>query len=180
MLLNQTPWKEHTDIWLTPLSRSLKGKGATAVKESLLISDLVPAVKSTSKKASTSCVVVSAAMPDIAELVNSAELVFMQLTNDRKTCLGGKKFASPPKRAVKFQDLDHHMVMQLILRKADAILLGHILFDYADAQDANNLEICYSTAYIQPGIVMLLFDVEEGGDNYLKCYWFLFQALMAR
>ena len=93
-------------------------------------------MKSTSKKASTSCVVVPAAMPDIAELVNSAALVFMQLTNDRKTWLAGKKFASPLKRAGKFQDLVHHMVIQLILRKADAILLGCILFNYAVAQDA--------------------------------------------
>ena len=127
-------------------------------------------MKSTSKKASSFHAVVPAAMLDIAELVNSAELVFMQLTNDRKTWLAGKKFASPPKRAVKFQDLVHYMVMQCIMRKADAILLGRILFDYADAQDANNLEMCYSTAYAQPGMVTLPFDVEEG-DNYLKCYW---------
>ena len=29
----------------------------------------------------------------------------------------------------------------------------------------------YSTAYVQPGVVTLLYDIDEDIENYLKCFW---------
>ena len=149
-------------------SRSVKGT-ATAATEPPTDSKKVASAQVKSGQKTPS--VMPAALSDFAELVDQAEHVYMQVAPVRKTWLAAKSFASPPKKPLKFHDLVQHMIMQLILKKADAILLGRIMFDYADPEDEDNQSISYSKAYVQPGVVTLPFDLDETGDNYLKCFW---------
>ena len=43
--------------------------------------------------------------------------------------------------------------------------------DLTMQMNKTNLEISYSTAYVRPGVVTLPCDIDEDGENYLKCFW---------